>query len=84
MSGLLAIGKAGAWQIDIDEVDVEGSPAWGLTLFHPQFYLQVPLSDLDLLRRFSTFLTQEKSAIESFPLGILLGGLLTVIAEEGS
>src|SRR5262249_17904269 len=78
-----AVGKAGGWQIDIDEVETGGPSTWGLTLFHPQFYLQLPLADLNVLRQLLTFLTHAKGRGESFSLGSLLGGQATIIADEG-
>lgn len=50
MSGLLAVGKAGKWLIDVDDErdEVHGMP-WGLTISHPGVYIQVPLEKLETL-----------------------------------
>jgi hypothetical protein len=83
VSGLVAIGKAGVWQIDIDEVDTAGESAWGLTILHPQFSLQLPLADLSVVRQLLTFLIHAEGSRESFVLGNVLGGQMIVIRDEG-
>jgi len=81
---LVGIGKAGVWQIDVDEVDTTGESAWGLTVLHPQFSLQVPLSDLGVVRQLLTFLIEAEGNRESFVLGSALGGEVSIIRDEGA
>jgi hypothetical protein len=85
VAGLVGVGKAGIWQIDVDEVDdAAGESTWGLTLLHPQFSLQVPLADLGVVRQLLTFLIEAEGSRESFVLGNALGGQVSVIRDEGA
>src|SRR5882724_8795100 len=52
-TGLAGIGRNGEWTVDLDEV--VGSDAYGITIRHPTFYIQlsgVLIEMADRLRRF--------------------------------
>jgi hypothetical protein len=82
MSGLLASGKSGQWLAELDELEDARPHVCGLTLSHPNVYLQIALPSLDSVRRLIDALENVGTVGCEFTLGNAMGGSLWVLTLE--
>ena len=77
--GLLGIGKAGIWHIELD--DISGSESSGLSISTPALYVQASIPNLDVIRNLIAFLLEPAESVE-FRLATLFAGQLTLFHLE--
>jgi hypothetical protein len=84
MSSLASLGKAGLWQVDIDnEEDADHGYPWSVTLTHTSCYVQWGVSSLELLDELVCHLTNPKSVDQLFHLSHSNGAeLLIGVVQE--
>lgn len=79
MGGLVAVGRAGAWTITLEETDRDGLCVW---LRSPVVYLQLNV-DVTALRALSEFLRSPGSAGRWCEVEGCLGGVLVFQFHDG-
>ncbi len=85
-SGLLAIGSAGKWSIDIHEETNRERWLFSVVVAHPMMTLQFSVQDLAVLSRLMNFLEAQgggKGPDDRFTVTTSLGEAIHFITTEG-
>ncbi len=83
--GLLAIGKSGKWQIDLDEVEVqpaEGKSCLGLTVASPSIYIQLTIADVSVISQVLEFLNTKDESNREICIGSCFGANVLLRASR--
>jgi hypothetical protein len=86
MGGLLAIGRAGGWQLDLDEIHDEAENArtrWGFIISTKSFHLQLEIGTLEVLSELATLLALTGSASSEMYIGCWMQAKVVILSEEG-
>lgn len=78
--GLVAVGAAGQWTVDIDQDQGDGFAAFGVQIQHATVTVQFGLPDLSVLSRLVAFL--ESQPLETFTVDAFMGGTLNFVFDE--
>jgi hypothetical protein len=83
--GLLAIGRSGDWQIDLDElVGVgQGKRSWGLTIANRTFCVQLELKRSEALFELMELLNIEREGVSQVCFGSWAGADAWFVRERG-
>lgn len=86
MRGLLAMGRAGDWQVDLDDTDAESNSSgsrYGLTIANRTFYVQLEISDPGILSDLVKFFESNQTRGNELCFGSWNFGKVFFVKSEG-
>jgi hypothetical protein len=86
MYGLLAIGRTGDWQVDLDEINDKAADArsrWGLTISNPSFHIQLEIYTLGVLSELANFLDLSGGPGVELCIGSWAQAKVILVSAEG-